>query len=317
MSLPQAVQGGTALYWHSTMSRVLVHRASVAEVLLTAASPTGPDTIDVAAQWPRGHSVFGCDLRGRHDPMVVLETMRQAGICGAHLLYEVPSDAQFVMANIGYRWQDARAPLSPTAPADITCRVSYEDLRRRRGAVDGFAVAGSFSHRGVVFAEAYGRGRILSGPQFRALRSRRPMGDPAAQPPGEVRHLAPAVVGRRREEDVVIGVDEQGWVRVSPRHPAHPVYYDHPLDHVPGLLLAEAAQQAARLHTGWADRVLVECDVSSAAFTEPDLPASVECVTVGDECVDFVVRQGARVTAQGQVRLSLSARDPHRVPDPR
>ena len=299
------------------MSRDLVHRASVAEVLLTAAARTGSDGIAVAAQWPRGHSVFGCDLRGRHDSMVVLETMRQAGICGAHLLYEVPTDAQFVMANIGYHWQDARAPLSVTAPADITCQLTYTDLRRRRGAVDGFAVAASFSHQGAAFAEAHGRGRILTASQYGALRSRRPVGDPAAPFVGEVCHPAPAAVGRRREEDVAIAVDGQGRVLVSLRHPAHPVYYDHPLDHVPGLLLAEAAQQAARLHTGWVDRVLVGCELFSAAFTEPDLPASVECAVAGDECVDFVVRQGAQVTAHGQVRLSPSARGLPRVPEQR
>ncbi|GGU32410.1 hypothetical protein GCM10010289_62120 [Streptomyces violascens] len=61
-----------------------------------------------------------------------------------------------------------------------------------------------------------------------------------------VRAPVPAYqVGRRRDEDVVLSPSsESSWqLRIDT---SHRILFDHPVDHVPGMLLLEAARQAAQ-----------------------------------------------------------------------
>ena len=74
-----------------TIDRPLVHRNAIAEVLLTDVRQLSAIEFAVAAQWPRSHRVYRPDRDGRHDPMLTLETIRQAGLALSHFGYGVPS----------------------------------------------------------------------------------------------------------------------------------------------------------------------------------------------------------------------------------
>ncbi|WP_280409454.1 AfsA-related hotdog domain-containing protein [Nocardia brasiliensis] len=69
--------------------------------------------------------------------------------------------------------------------------------------------------------------------------------------------------------------------------PAHPFFFDHPMDHVPGMLLLEAARQAALAtlaeHRGVLPQrcLLVGCEVDFGNFCEPDLVT--HCTAAIDE----------------------------------
>ncbi|MDW6057783.1 AfsA-related hotdog domain-containing protein [Streptomyces sp. FXJ1.4098] len=68
------------LSWSRTVAREAVHRASVAEVLLTDVRALGGDRFVAAVQWPRSHPTFPHGPDGRHHPLMVAETLRQLGI---------------------------------------------------------------------------------------------------------------------------------------------------------------------------------------------------------------------------------------------
>ncbi|MFG2327721.1 AfsA-related hotdog domain-containing protein, partial [Streptomyces sp. NPDC048568] len=63
--------------WTSTVPSELVHRAAVAEVMLTDWQRLTETRYTMRAQWPRGHSFF-TPLNGNHDPLIAAETIRQA-----------------------------------------------------------------------------------------------------------------------------------------------------------------------------------------------------------------------------------------------
>ncbi|MFD6811915.1 AfsA-related hotdog domain-containing protein [Streptomyces anthocyanicus] len=61
----------------SALPREYVHKSAHSEVLLTGWKTEGPDTFTVTAQWPRTHA-FYAPTDGRHDPLLLAETVRQA-----------------------------------------------------------------------------------------------------------------------------------------------------------------------------------------------------------------------------------------------
>ncbi|MCZ0971672.1 AfsA-related hotdog domain-containing protein [Streptomyces albulus] len=61
---------------------------------------------------------------------------------------------------------------------------------------------------------------------------------------------------------------------------AHPVLFDHPVDHVPGMLMVEAARQAARaVAPHWSLPVALDC--SFARYAELDAPCWVGARAAG------------------------------------
>jgi hypothetical protein len=84
----------------------------------------------------------------------------------------------------------------------------------------------------------------------------------------------------------------------------HPVYFDHPLDHVPGMLLIDAAWQAASsvLPAGLAR--LVECSMKCPAFTELVGDTWIHLDPVGSGQIGFRIEQDGRTTATGNFQLA-------------
>src|SRR3954466_6506532 len=68
----------------TTVPKEFVHRAAVAEVMLTDWQRTDEAHFKVAAQWPRSHSFFTPSEAGYHDPLIAAETIRQVGTLLGH-----------------------------------------------------------------------------------------------------------------------------------------------------------------------------------------------------------------------------------------
>ena len=74
----------------TTVPKEFVHRAAVAEVMLTSWKRQDDTRFTVTAQWPRAHSFFTPSGDGLHDPLIAAETVRQVGSLLAHAEYGVP-----------------------------------------------------------------------------------------------------------------------------------------------------------------------------------------------------------------------------------
>ncbi|MEU5212686.1 ScbA/BarX family gamma-butyrolactone biosynthesis protein [Streptomyces sp. NPDC020742] len=242
----------------TTVPREYVHRTAVSEVFLTNWRRAADGWV-VSAQWPRAHSFYG-PVDGLHDPLLLIETMRQAGILLSHVAHRVPLDHPII-------WQRIRYDLAPQAlyaaeePAEVELHITDHDMvhRGRRlisarerfrilrdGAVLATAALDYSSHSPAVYRRLRGK---YSDPILANSR-RLPLPEPVTA------HL----VGRDRDRDVVLSPTDRPdrWqLRVDT---AHPVLFDHPVDHAPGMLMLEAARQAAR-----------------AAMTAPTLPVSMDC----------------------------------------
>ncbi|WP_416967748.1 ScbA/BarX family gamma-butyrolactone biosynthesis protein [Streptomyces sp. 4F14] len=232
----------------ATVPRQFVHRAALAETLLTGWERTGPDRFTVYAQWPRAHGLHVSVDWHSYDPLLVVETVRQAGTLIMHTEYGVPLDQQFVLNGFDVATDPHRLEVGPL-PAEPTVELAFTDVRFRGRRPAACRYTARVLCHGEPAATADVAFTCVGEAVYRRLRGGRTAGtiEAVPLPPG----LPPEAVDRALPTDVVLaspdpdpGAPGGRWqLRVNT---AHPVFFDHPLDHVPGMLLLEAARQAAR-----------------------------------------------------------------------
>ncbi|WP_019200626.1 ScbA/BarX family gamma-butyrolactone biosynthesis protein [Tsukamurella sp. 1534] len=278
-----------------TVPRQLVHRCAVSEVFLTsfASEPRVVDGVPVytlGAQLPRAHAYYG-DHRGpqagHHDPLAVMEVARQAGIAVSHEFFGVPMDHAFLVrvfdgvAVPGPRWEAGSEPADLTVDLRVT-REHVADGRRT-----GLDVVMDIASEGEPMMTILGSlswmpPRAWTGMR-RTVRERmglgqRPTGVHPATPGGA------AEVGREARRNVVIGAVSRSGARAEAPlvvDTTHPSLFDHPLDHVPGSLLLEAARQFAVATAGSPTRRAATLRSRFDAFVELDVATTCHARMAG------------------------------------
>lgn len=299
-----AVRAGQSLRWERTIDRTLVHRDSIAEVLLTDLVGLEDTEFLVAAQWPRSHRVYRPDQLGRHDPMLILESIRQSGLAVSHFAFGVGFDQQSLLRDVSFILDQQTEPRAVLRATNIAITVSCRDVILRAGRLRGMTVVLSFAADDVPFATGRGTIRWISAASYAALRARggiRPDWDQlrwsSTIPPRSQSSI-------RAMSDVLIAAEPgPGNLRRLVTPLDHPVYFDHPLDHAPGMLLIDAAWQAA-LEQRADDARLVGCVLDCPAFTELGVDTDILLRRVSSDTSEFSVRQQGRETASGSLRMA-------------
>ncbi|MDI5966996.1 ScbA/BarX family gamma-butyrolactone biosynthesis protein [Streptantibioticus silvisoli] len=248
-----------------------VHKVVAGEVLLTGHHQTGQDAFDVTARWPQEHPFYG-PRHGFHDPLLVAESVRQCVPFLSHVAYGVP---------FGHRqsWSRMRYALSPAAlvagerAAKIEMRIACPEVVRRGATLSSVDMRVDILRDGVLLGTAQAGFLNHSPAVYRRLRGAYADLDEARS---RILPLAPPVAPRRviREDfaDVVLSptdVPHRFQLRVDLSHPA---LFDHPVDHVPGMLLLEAARQAAHSVTYPRTTIPVALDAVFSRYVEYDAP---------------------------------------------
>ncbi|CAL9325096.1 ScbA/BarX family gamma-butyrolactone biosynthesis protein [Streptomyces sp. SudanB182_2057] len=279
------------LSWSRTVPRELVHRASVAEVLLTDVQRVDATRFLAAACWSRSHPTFPVDGHAAHHPLMVVETLRQLGIFIPLRYLGVPMDTRMLITDVFFTTDPGAQPHATHGATQVTCRVRVTGLRAGSdGTTAGLRLHTEFLADGAVFARAGGGARFLSPERYAALRG--PLTG-TCQPPASAGLLRPdpARLGVSHARDVVIGragPEGEGQRRrgrgdppemlVDAADPWHPFFFDHATDHVPGMVLLEAARQAAALASDGALSRPTGVRLTALRFTEFTPPARIVCV---------------------------------------
>ncbi|MFF4032672.1 ScbA/BarX family gamma-butyrolactone biosynthesis protein [Streptomyces sviceus] len=283
---------------------------TVAPVLLPAGRATGelchrPDPEDrfpvdwlrlaehrflVSVNWPAAHRFFAPLPDGRQDPLLVAETTRQATMMLAHAEFGVPIGDQFVMRELGYRVETPDFTVD-NASGPIEVVVECSDVQLRAGRLVGMRVDLRFQRLDQVLATSMGLLVCTSARVYRRLR-----GDRMAAPSRPVPLLAavaPHETGRVDRKDVVLALSKHrpGWrLRLDT---THPTLFARPNDHVPGMVLLEAARQAATALTPGHDFHPVSMRISFDKYCELSEPCWI--LARHDVCPE----QGAVLRVQG------------------
>ncbi|MFI9782927.1 ScbA/BarX family gamma-butyrolactone biosynthesis protein [Kitasatospora sp. NPDC051984] len=282
----------------------MLHRARAQDAFLHGWRRTGADTFVLTGQWPARHPFFELMAGRRVDPLLVAETVRQSVHLVAHAGFGVPVGQAFVLQNMRYHCSPERLAVGAD-PTDLRVRVSIPGFGgRSRGTTEArieirlaeVTVAGGSIDFQVVSPGVY---RRLRGGRTDLL-SVRPT----------VPAVAAAAVGRSRDEDVLLSATsrEREWLlRVDTEHRT---LFQSPKDHVPGMLLLEAARQAATAvarpgaFAPWAAdasffnyvELTEDCLIQAQEVTDP---------ATGEPAVRVTGRQGDRPVFEATLRGEL------------
>ncbi|GAB3058461.1 AfsA-related hotdog domain-containing protein [Micromonospora schwarzwaldensis] len=325
-----------------TVDRSVLHRRNLTEVFLTDVRPVGPHGFVAAALLPAVHPYYTGHTGAANrllDPVLLVECCRQAETYAAHVLFDVEPQAAFVLR--GWSAELFRpgfgAALSDPAsgPTELRMTVTTGAPRRVGGRVRGLdyeftlRIAG---HRIGVVRMAVG---YLAPDAYTVVRSRGRGGPPPRSsrldPAGDAGELtAPHRVGRCRATDTVL-LDvrtAERAVTAGLRVPVENIsFFDHDHDHVPGMVLLEAARQLATLATaqwggGAAHRtVMCRMTASFSAYAELDRPVALTAVPAGADGpaadpggaaeasrpVDVTFHQGGAEIARMGLTMALDA----------
>lgn len=246
-------------------------------MLLSSIAHRG-DEVRVGLDWPVTPLMSRGRLYRGFDAILIPETLRQATIAAAHLAFGVPMREQFLMGAMRFSVVDAGFMAAGCAGAELVGRVRFDDVTYRHGVLRRARVSLVVGLLHVVAVAEAGL-QCVDEVTYRRMRSRRPTltvtPGAAAGPP-----VSPALVGRRSPAEVLLcelsfpDGPADGWLLRA--DPSNGELFDHPVDHVPGMLQIEACRQAALAWaaTGPGDGdCFAGCDLLFRRIVEVDEPA--------------------------------------------
>ncbi|MEU7485788.1 ScbA/BarX family gamma-butyrolactone biosynthesis protein [Streptomyces sp. NPDC042319] len=252
-----------------------VHKLDADEVLLTGWRKTGPDTYEVLARRPHAHS-FYLSGNGSYDPLLFAETVRQLLPLLSHAAYGVPLGHQLIWDDFTYS-MDAAALEAADSEIPVRLVVRCTAVTRRSSHASAIVLHAEAYQGSRRLGEARTRFTVHSAAVYRRLRgayadAHRAMAD--AVLPGLP--LPARRVGRVSPYDVVLSPDAATGRWQLCVDTGHPVLFDHPVDHVPGMLLLEAARQATQAMADPLPVVPMTMHTEFHRYVELDAPCWVE-----------------------------------------
>jgi hypothetical protein len=233
--------------FHS-VSKELVHRSNPSDVLPVGWRTLTKDRHLVSVVWPQDHP-FYTGANGDREANLIGETIRQCGLLLAHAAYDVPLGHHFVMWDMTYTREQA-CPATASGIHGVEVEVDCSGLRFRGRRLGAMTCAMTLRVDGRTVAQGGGRFDIVSPAAYRRLRGQRIEAVMDSVPPDPV---PPVTVGRTRAIDVLLApAPESAPAAAAPSGRwqlradfTHPTMFDHRNDHFPGMVLVEAAFQAA------------------------------------------------------------------------
>jgi hypothetical protein len=266
-----------------------VHKRSVENVLVTEIKACGEDRFICAGHVPAAHRFFNDPARTpQRDILFYAELGRQCSIAISHAFLGVDRDDVFIFEGSTASLTEAvwRSLVAPSAESVIV-EVRLREIARRRNVVSRVAGEYTMLAGGDVVFTATGAWSLQARALFDRLRrgtvKRLSDSRPAAVRAGQSNDPR---LRSARHDNVVI--DPPAYAEAASEFTTqllvderHPFFFDHPCDHVPGVLLLEGCAQLTTASLAQLSAVdlarLSICDysVNFAQFVERDLPTTL------------------------------------------
>jgi hypothetical protein len=268
-----------------TVRRSLVHKRSIENVLLTEIRACGNNRFLCAGRIPTAHRFFNDAGRTpQTDILYYTELGRQASLAISHQFLDVSPEDIFIFEGSEAAVTDAAWRESVLPSLDlVVVEVDIRDTTRRRNNAISRVVA---EHRMSIGGERvfHGTGAWTMQPAslYRRLRRTSTERSLAAASAHPHRGVRPGADGARRTrpDNVVISPPKpiggrRAFVSSLIVDHRHPYFFDHPCDHVPGMLLLEGCAQLAL--TAFAEATSIAPGVSGIGAYDVNFVQFVEC----------------------------------------
>ncbi|ALE05669.1 hypothetical protein AL755_09550 [Arthrobacter sp. ERGS1:01] len=268
----------------------LVHKSSPNQVLLLSADASQDGTlrliVGLSPQHPSAGSLPSAST------LVGVELMRQCAIAFAHLSGGVPRGWAFIMNQLSFAWLEGAMPTASEQFAghvDVRLRA----VKMRRDQVSDLQLEADFMAGGVILGSGCGDLSCLPPRAYQAIRRNAPTEAIASTGP-----LGAVLADIRRSDGELEA--QLVWNR------GDTFIFDHPSDHVSGMLLASALLQSHHLLAGsQAGDFSMQCH----NFGEFNAPVTVSAVAHGAGRTVVTMTQSGRIIASGQCGKPVGAPD--------
>lgn len=289
-----------------TVDRTLVHRRALSEVFLTDSIGVDDAAYVAGAQLPASHAYYGDHIGHRAvDAVLLLECARQAETLGGHVHLGVGPGTKFILRSWSMRLPGLFDALPDGRAAELSMSVVTNrppGLARLRSLTYDISLSTAHGHVGDIRMDV----GYLSDDAYSFVRGQRRGTPPPSSEdwPTAPTTVDPRLVGRSDPANVVItdAVVTGGFATASVR----PVFtnrslFDHAQDHVPGMVLTEAARQLALLVGQAAPRTaMVGFDLAFDKYAELDAAVTVT-VNQRDGGFQVAFHQDGETIAAGEL----------------
>ncbi len=219
------------------VAREFVHRLSVDDILITSWQRVDDRHFSVSARWPHDHGYF------TPRPLILTaETIRQAGLLLSHAELGVPVGHHFILEDLAFTMHPERLD-TDTGPTLLRIDVVCGNLRMRAGMLASGRFGMTAHTPGGIVATGHSHVTVASPAAYRRIRGERLT---ARHTPGLLPiPIPPQLTGSDTEHEVLLspaGGPNRWLLRIAPGHAA---VVKPTSDHVPGMVLVDAALQAA------------------------------------------------------------------------
>jgi 2-oxo-3-(phosphooxy)propyl 3-oxoalkanoate synthase len=305
--------------------RTLVHKRFPENVLLTDLRACADDRFICTGRIPTDHPVFNAgDRTPCGDILFYTEVGRQASLAVTHAFLGVALEDVFIFegsqaAVTPAIWQSALE--SPSDSVEIEIKVR-EAVRRKNKSVTRVVAEHVMTVGHEHVFEGMGTWSIQSAALFKRLR--RTSADAAdAAALDRTSGVEQADLRRPYPPNVVISAPEYTHDRSAVSASlivdrTHPYFFDHPCDHVPGMLLLEGCAQlslGAFTEAGLAPSrraVIIAYDIDFTQFVECSLPTLLTARVSADQVsgttglrLEIVVSQRDVVAGVARIRVGF------------
>jgi hypothetical protein len=242
--------------------------------------------------------------------MVVGETLRQASMVLAHAEFGAPADTHFVMWDMTVHL-DPAALLLADAAEPVEFDVVCSEVRRRGRGLHSMRTTMEFRRAGRLVARGTGSTGCTSPRAYHRLRADRL--DALDRPVPLLAGIAPHTAGRLRAEDVVLAPGDRPGVWNLRVDTGHPVLFPRPNDHVPGMVLFEAARQAATAASGLRPFLPGRMTAGFTRYAELHSPCRIETEVLAESSGEVTVRVSGRQDGESVFTATLTSARPGRV----
>ncbi|GGY87717.1 hypothetical protein CP967_30560 [Streptomyces nitrosporeus] len=256
---------------HGAATGRLVRKSVQEETLVTSWRPATARSQLVTARWPLRHSFYVEDRR--YSSLLLTESLRQALALLTYTVHDIP-----LSHRLG--WEQIRSTVDPEAlrtasgPAEVELLVTHKQVKRRRLGSVHLTSQVEATLAGVPIGTAELRYSAHPPALYDRLRGSRYSDAESAF--AQALPLTPAVpaseVGRSDTDNVVLSPTSSAHTWQLRVDTSHRVLFDHAHDHIPGMVLLEAVDQAARARARPQAVVPVAFDTTFFRYVEFDQP---------------------------------------------
>jgi hypothetical protein len=307
------------LGFEQTVPRSLVHKRSLENVLLTDLQACGDDRFICAGHVPIAHRFFNQPGRTpQNDILFYTELGRQASLAISHAFLDVSKEDVFVFEQSDAALTDAAwqaAAVSPLEPVVVEIHVR-EIVRRKNNAVSRVVADHLMTIGGEEVFHGTGAWTVQPSALFQRLRRMSARTAPTMTVPDD--EICVDRPERGPADNLVIttpgfAAGSGSLVATLIVDHSHPYFFDHPCDHVPGMLLLEGCAQLAQAavagpdaptRCAWAVR---SYDVNFAQFVECGVPTTLTARVRADHTVEVSISQQNVQSGTTTMRLAFPA----------